>query len=112
MTDDVRVAPAALPWPPADYLGPLAAEMAAFEAIVAANDPETPVPVSRSWKLRGLASHLGGIHRSAAENVRAGVPVLPGADAARRRRSGAVVPRGCGPPSRYTRFGRLCGAVL
>jgi uncharacterized protein (TIGR03083 family) len=97
MTDDDWGAPAALPWAPADYLGPLAAEMAAFEAVVAANDPEAQVPVSRSWKLRGLASHLGGIHRWAAENVRTGVrsslvPQLPdGADPARWYREGADI---------------------
>lgn len=97
MTDDVRAAPATLPWAPADYLAPLAAEMAAFEAIVASHDPDTPVPVSRTWKLRGLASHLGGIHRWAAENVRSGVrsstvPKLPdGADPARWYREGADI---------------------
>ncbi len=97
MTDDVRAAPDALPWAPADYLAPLAAEMAAFETIVASHDPETPVPVSRTWKLRGLASHLGGIHRWAAETVRTGVrsslvPRLPeGADPARWYRDGADI---------------------
>jgi uncharacterized protein (TIGR03083 family) len=71
--------------------------MAAFEAIVASHDPETPVPVSRTWKLRGLASHLGGIHRWAAENVRTGVrsspvPRLPeGADPTRWYREGADI---------------------
>jgi uncharacterized protein (TIGR03083 family) len=71
--------------------------MAAFEAIVASHDPDTPVPVSRTWKLRGLASHLGGIHRWAAENVRTGVrsspvPRLPeGADPARWYREGADI---------------------
>jgi uncharacterized protein (TIGR03083 family) len=97
MTDDVRAAPAALPWAPGEYLEPLAAEMAAFEAIVASHDPDTPVPVSHTWKLRGLASHLGGIHRWAAENVRTGVrsspvPKLPeGADPARWYREGADI---------------------
>jgi uncharacterized protein (TIGR03083 family) len=97
MTEDAHVAPAALPWAPADYLGPLAAEMTAFEAIVASHDPDTPVPVSRTWKLRGLASHLGGIHRWAAENVRTGVRSSPvpklaeGADPARWYREGADI---------------------
>jgi uncharacterized protein (TIGR03083 family) len=97
MTDDTRMAAAGLPWAPADYLAPLAAEMAAFETIVASHDPETPVPVSRTWKLRGLASHLGGIHRWAAENVRTGVrsspvPKLPdGAEPARWYREGADI---------------------
>jgi uncharacterized protein (TIGR03083 family) len=97
MTDEARVARDALPWAPADYLAPLAAEMAAFEAIVASHDPDTPVPVSRTWKLRGLASHLGGIHRWAAENVRTGVrsspvPKMPdGADPARWYREGADI---------------------
>jgi uncharacterized protein (TIGR03083 family) len=95
--DDARTAPAELPWAPADYLAPLATEMAAFETIVASHDPETPVPVSRTWKLRGLASHLGGIHRWAAEIVRSGVrsssvPKLPdGADPARWYREGADI---------------------
>lgn len=97
MTDDVRATPAVLPWAPAEYLGPLAAEMAAFEAIVASHDPDTPVPVSRTWKLRGLASHLGGIHRWAAEIVRSGVrssrvPKPPdGADLALWYREGADI---------------------
>lgn len=98
MTDEgVRTTPAGLPWAPADYLTPLAAEMAAFETIVASHDPETPVPISHTWKLRGLASHLGGIHRWAAENVRTGVrsslvPKLPdGADPARWYREAADI---------------------
>ena len=97
MTDDARTTPAGLPWAPADYLAPLAAEMAAFETIIASHDPETPVPVSPTWKLRGLASHLGGIHRWAAENVRTGVrsspvPKLPeGTDPARWYREGADI---------------------
>jgi uncharacterized protein (TIGR03083 family) len=77
MTDQSIAAPVEFPRLPAHYLAPLAAEMVAFHAIVAGNDPETPVPVSRTWKLRGLAGHLGGIHRWAAKNVATGVRSSP-----------------------------------
>ncbi|MDG4797016.1 maleylpyruvate isomerase family mycothiol-dependent enzyme [Micromonospora sp. WMMD1082] len=61
-----------LPLAARDYLEPLAAEMAAFEAIARKADLSLPVRVSRHWQLRDLVGHLGGIHRWAAENIRTG----------------------------------------
>jgi uncharacterized protein (TIGR03083 family) len=70
------------PLPPLSYLQPLESEMAAFAAIIARHDAATPVAIHPRWQLRGLASHLGGIHRWAAETVALGtrarhVPKLP-----------------------------------
>ncbi|MEW2476746.1 maleylpyruvate isomerase family mycothiol-dependent enzyme [Micromonospora gifhornensis] len=66
--------PTALPLAARDYLDPLAAEMAAFEAIARKADLSVPMPtqVSRYWQLRDLVAHLGGIHRWAVENIRTG----------------------------------------
>ncbi|MGH9091252.1 MAG: maleylpyruvate isomerase family mycothiol-dependent enzyme [Acidimicrobiales bacterium] len=41
----------------------LAAEVAAFGALVGELPPGTPVPTCPGWDLRSLALHLGGVHR-------------------------------------------------
>src|SRR5260370_36084323 len=51
------------------YLAEIRASAAQLADIVSAHDPDLPVPTCPGWTLRRLATHLGRVHRWAAEIV-------------------------------------------
>lgn len=52
-----------------DFFVEIEASAAQLAEIVAANDPDLPVPTCPDWTLRHLATHVGRVHRWAAEIV-------------------------------------------
>lgn len=54
------------------YLDELVLHTTAFAEAVRAAGPDAPVPSCPGWTVRGLAEHVGGVHRWAAGTLRAG----------------------------------------
>ena len=58
------------PLPPARYYAEITGSTAALAALIDGADPAQPVPSCPDWTLRQLATHVGRLHRWAAETVR------------------------------------------